>query len=300
MSAHDSSAAVLIAHMNDIERQRRVLSMSQREQEAKIAFATSEQEQLIQAAKAAEAEEAQLREDLEVLATEQQQLELQKMEATDRLRKTQAEEALHTSAIEANLQALEKEKSLWQERSQDVEALRRSWEEDAAMSSCVNALRQESEAVALLKAEKLSVESEVEETTAAIEKLRAEQQARFLCVGPLGAPDDSVKGSGLVTALSSIHDSVSSAGDPATAVNHDTVVALEEDIKRADYEAAQAAARHVRTVSALHREVDALSTRAGELQQLLSSIGLSRQEVLSRTRDLQHCKELGLCRRCIV
>ncbi|KAG5472457.1 hypothetical protein LSCM1_03856 [Leishmania martiniquensis] len=299
MSACDSSAVALIAHMNDIERQRRLLSMSQREHEAKIAFATSEKEQLIQAVKAAEAEEAQLKEDLEVLATEQQQLELQKMEATDRLRKTQAEEALHTAAIEANLQALSKEKALWQERAQELESLRRLWEEDAAMSSCIAALRQESEAVALLKAEKSSVERELEETAAAVEKLRTEQQTRLTCVGPLGPPDDVVKGAELVKALASIHESALSEGNHATVAGHGTAAALEEEIKRCDYEAAQSTARHARTVAALHREVDALSTRAGELQQLLTSIGVSRQEVLSRTRDLQQCKESGLCRRCI-
>ncbi|AYU81038.1 hypothetical protein conserved [Leishmania donovani] len=298
MSAHDSSAVVLIAHMNDIERQRRVLSMSQREQEAKIAFTTAEKEQLVQAAKAAEAEEAQLKDDLEVLAAEQQQLELQKMEATDRLRKTQAEEALHTAAIEVDLQTLAKEKVLWHERAQDLESLRRSWEEDAATSSCIGALRQESEMLALLKTEKTAVEDALAETMAAIEKVRAEQQARLTCVGPIGAAADAVQCSGLARALASMHDSALSDGNSATVNDDDSAAALEEEMKRADYEAAQATARHGRTIAVLQREVDALSTRAGELQQLLSSIGASRQEVLSRTRDLQHCKETGLCRRC--
>ncbi|CBZ28916.1 conserved hypothetical protein [Leishmania mexicana MHOM/GT/2001/U1103] len=300
MSAHDSSAVVLIAHMNDIERQRRVLSMSQREQEAKIAFTTAEKDQLVQAAEAAKAEEAQLKEDLEVLATEQQQLELQKMEATDRLRKTQAEEALHTAAIEADLQKLAKEKALWQERAQDLESLRRSWEEDAAMSSCIAALRQEGEMLALLRTEKTAVEDELAETMAGIEKARAKQQARLTRVGSIGASADAVQCSGLARALASMQGPTLSDGNLATADDDGTAAALEEEIKRADYEAAQATARHARTIAALQREVDALSTRTGELQQLLSSIGASWQEALSRTRDLQHCKETGLCRRCLM
>ncbi|GET90843.1 hypothetical protein, conserved [Leishmania tarentolae] len=298
MSAHDSSAGVLIAHMNDIERQRRVLSMNQREQEAKIAFTTAEKEQLVQAAKLAEAEEAQLKEDLEVLATEQQQLELQKMEVTDRLRKTQAEEAVHMTSIESELQTLAKEKTLWQEQAQDLESLRRAWEEDTATSSCIAALRQESEMLALLKTEKIAIENELAETAAAMEKLRTEEQVRLTYVGPIGVPADVAQCSGLARTLASMHNSALS--DPnSDAVNDDTAAALEEEIKRADYEAAQASARHARTIAALQREVDALSTRAGELQQLLSSIGASWQEVASRTRDLQHCKARGLCRSCL-
>ncbi|CAJ1031997.1 hypothetical protein Q4I32_006010 [Leishmania shawi] len=299
MSAHDSSAVVLIARMNDIERQRRLLNMSQREQEAKITFATAEKEQLMQAATTAGDEEVQLKEDLEVLATEQQQLELQKMEAIDRLRKTQEEEALHTAAVEADLQRLTKEKALWQERAQELESLRRSWEEDEATSACIAALRQESETLALLKVEKTTVEDEVAKTTAAIEKVRAVQPGRLACVDPIGAPAGAVQVAGLARTLASMRDSALSEGNSATVATHDTAAALEEEIKRADYEATQAAARHGRTIAALQREVDALSTRASELQQLFSSIGASWQDVLSRMQELQQCKGSGICRRCL-
>ncbi|KAG5498733.1 hypothetical protein JKF63_03021 [Porcisia hertigi] len=301
MSAHDSSAVVLIAHMNDIERQRCVLNMNQREQEAKIAFATSEKEQLVQAAKAAEAEEALLKEDLEALATEQQQLELQKMESTDRLRKTQAEEALHTAAMEADLQVLTKEKAQWQERAQELESLRRSWAEDAAMLACITALRLESEQVAKLKSEKTSIEDELAVSTAALEKMRAEQHARLLCARAVGHnTPDGVESGGLVRTLISMQDAVVCPKESDTDAAHGTAETLEEEIKRADYEATQATARHARTVAALQREVDALSTRAGELHQLLTSIQSSWQEVVSSTQELQHCRESGLCRHCLV
>ncbi|KAK7201120.1 hypothetical protein NESM_000172700 [Novymonas esmeraldas] len=295
MTSHDTSAAALIAHMNDIERQRRVLSMGQKEQEAKITFAATERTQLMQAATDAAAEEARLREDLEALATEQQHLELQRMESTDRLRRTQEEEALHTTAVEAELQALLKEQTLWQERAHELENLRRTWEEDAAMSACIQALRQESEQLTALKAERTSVEEQTASVAVAVEKLRAEQQARLACAGD---PVGTAGGTGLTGTLASMQSSVLQDDVAATAAGHDTVASIGEAMKRADYEAAQTTARHARAMATLQREVDALTARAAELQQLRASIEASLQEMVSRTRELNQCRESQMCRRC--
>lgn len=304
MAAHDASAVALIGHMNEMERQRRVLSMMQREQEAKVAFATAEKEKLAQLGQTMAAEEAQLKRSLEALATEQQQLELQKMEATDRLRKTQAAEVLHMSAAEADVQALEKESASWQARAAELEALRCSWESDAVMSACIASLRREGELLASVKAGKAAVDTEAAAVAARVETVRAEQQAHLASAARAGSAAVATGNapSPLVASLAATpygEGADGAAPDAPAAAATATAAAMAEEIKRADYEAAQQTTRHARTMAALQREVDALSVRAAELQQLFSTVEASRQELQARARDLQRCRASCLCRRCI-
>ncbi|KPI90204.1 hypothetical protein ABL78_0722 [Leptomonas seymouri] len=310
MVSSDASVSVLMDRISEVEKQRRVLSMRQKELEAKVAFATAEKADLLREAKAMDDEEAQLKGDLETLAAEELRLEVQIVEVTDHLRRTEEEEAVHTTVANAEQEAVAKERASWQEKAEELEKLRRTWENDPATSSCIASLRGEMELLTSIKAEREALGLRKAELEAAIERMRAEQQAYLASAGVS-------KDSGAVTAttVELLSLQAHSSGEPsstgvapsspsatpasaAVANSETSVQSLEEEMRKAEYEWTQIAARHALTMSSLQREVDALSSRATELQELLTEVQSTREAVSRRAEQLQQCLAKGLCVRC--
>ncbi|KAL7696676.1 hypothetical protein N2W54_006207 [Lotmaria passim] len=297
MTSRDASVTALMDRMSDIDKQRRVLSMRQKELEAKMAFATAEKDDLEREAKAMADEEAQLKVDLEALAAEEQRLELQTVEVTDHLRRTEEEEAVHAAAAHTELQSLANERTSWQEKAAELEALRQTWENDPATSACIAGLRNEVALQNQSKALRLALEQQKIELESVVEKLRAAQQAKLAGTGVCAAvtlpslrvQDDDGPSSA---------DAASTEADTAHNTRETPAQNVEEEMKKAAYEWAQVAARHTWTMSSLQREVDALSTRAAELQDLLTNVQAARNEVAQRAARLQQCLASGRCSRC--
>ncbi|KPA83301.1 hypothetical protein ABB37_02964 [Leptomonas pyrrhocoris] len=313
MAFHDASVSVLMDRMSDIDKQRRVLVMRQKELEAAVAFATAEKNDLAREAKAMDDEEAQLKGDLEALAAEEQQLAVQTMDVTDHLRRTEEEETVHSTAATAELAALAQEKATWQEKVAELETLRRTWENDPATSSCIAALRDEMALLTTLKTEMATLEQQKAAMESTIAEMRAEQQAQLASAGAL--QDRYAVGATAVELLAlQPHRAEGPSSAEATSSSDDTAAAaaatgcegksatparsVEEEMKKAEYEWAQVTARHTWAMSSLQREVDALRSRAAELEDLLRDVEATREEVSRRAAQLQQCLTSGLCARC--
>jgi predicted nucleic acid-binding Zn-ribbon protein len=311
MASHDASVSVLMDRMSDIDKQRRVLRMRQKELEAKVDFATTEKTDLERESKAMDDEERQLKVDLETLVAEEQRLEVHTMEVNDHLRRTEEEEAVHTASANAELQSLAKEEKRWREKAEELEQLRRTWENDPATSSCVADLGREMELLNALRTEKASMEMQIMSVESTVEKLRAERQAQLASTGGLANDTSAAKNVTTATLLSlQVHrssdpssantvvlpDEQSAAG--VSAGDDTSAHSIAEEIKKVEYEWAQMTGRHTWAMSSLQREVDGLSSRAVELQELLSNVRASQQEVAQHAAQLEQCLASNRCLRC--
>jgi len=289
MTSHDPAVSSLMDRMSDIEKQRHLITMQQKEVEAKIAFATQEQRELAEMRDTMAAEETQLQKELEKLTEEQRQIDLQQMNATHRVRHTQTEEPLLVVHVSKELEVSTAAVNLWKCRFDELVRLRKQWEDGGSVvTSMAKGLRETQRRSTEMREEREQLRHQLRIGEEELRKLRALQQLPVVDSG----------GSGMARILTNLCSTATPVPSTLTVADVNAMQEMREAMNSDQVQWSQTVSAHQRQVAALHREVEGLTSRASELQRWLSAMEASSMDITSRRALLHHCLQCQLCPSC--
>lgn len=151
----DASTTMVMDHLSEIEKRRRVTMIRQKEVDTRMAFALAESKAIQTQDSALNAEEAELRRDLDNLIQEQQQVQQQLMVEMDRVRRGEEEELLLQQHTSNQLRAIEAELNGWREKMHDLRSFHQVWEADNTLTSLQEQIRAAAEATQKAREKKM-------------------------------------------------------------------------------------------------------------------------------------------------
>lgn len=293
MSSHDAAAASLMDRMGDIDKQHRWMTMQQKEVESRIAFATQEKRELTELRNAMNAEEKQLKKDLEELTEEQRLIEVQQMNATNRVRHTQVEEPLLLAHVTKELEAATAAANSWKSRFEELATLRKSWEEGGSVvAAMVKELGEKQRRGTEMREEREEMRQQL---SLGAEELRKLKALRNLSTNNGAFPLSG----GAAEMLGGLSKGTPPSASPLTIDDVSTMQEIREAMEKEQAQWSQTASGHQRQVTALQREVEGLVSRANELQRWLSAMDASKEDIAGRRGLLRRCIECDRCPRCL-
>lgn len=302
----DASVTALMDHMDGVDKRRRLVMMQHKKAETKIALATQEQKELTARASAMVAQEEQLKKELELMMEEQRHLQGQLTAEANRVRHCEAEEVVLLSHAQEAVRKVDDEHQQWCALMQELDELRRTWEEDKVRAALKDKLAALETTIAACKAEQASLDAALAEGDAEVARLTQLRVARA------ARRDGGAGQTNSTTAFPLDMDGVEEhdAGDPVTAATagaglqlasaEDGVIQrVKENLQQVVYGTEQASAQFTRQRAALQREVDDLGGRAEDLARWLTEVQTSRVQ-LERIMGVLHvCVDAKMCSNCL-
>ncbi|CCW68101.1 unnamed protein product [Phytomonas sp. Hart1] len=284
MSQGDFSTALLVDHMNEIDKRRRMMTITQKEVETKLALATNDSRDLRKTADAMTAEEEDLKRVLDALTEEQRKVDLQLVEERTRARQCEAEEPLLHAHTTEQLGILDHELDDWRAKSEKLEELWQAFSADEVLSDLRETIRQLEEDLQAKKQEKEKMEKETSEFIVEIARLRDPLYNRTCsetnCL-PLGC------------------DPAKEIVEEMDIPTQHAIQELEQLIQQEKLKFEQTELQHHRQRAILQTETEDLEMRAGELLSVLQDVNNSREHLENSLQWLYRCLEYKMCLNCM-
>lgn len=296
----DASVGALMDHMNDVDKRRRLTIMLQKEVETKLSHASREQADLERQRTAMTEEEGQLQKDLDTLAGQQKQVQLQLLMETDRLRRCNAEEPLLQAHAEEQLVALEAEKSAWKANLAELEELAKAWQDDPCMRAVRQSLAAVDKETRELKAAHDTLEKETAELRMKASQMREALEAAAAASSFEANSSQALSGGVSDAARDPSAAAVFSVAAVAAAVGDADLAAIRDQLDREEEEWRQWEANTARQTAAVQREVDDITARTQELQGMLTDVQETTSSLLTNAKQLAVCVSSNRCKGCLL
>ncbi|CCW61598.1 unnamed protein product [Phytomonas sp. EM1] len=284
MPREDLSTALLVDHMNEVDKRRRMMSVSQKEFETKMMLATQDAKELRKTADAMDAEEEELKRELDSLTEEQRKVELQLVVESSRARHCETEEPLLRAHAAEQLLKLDAQWRAFHEKSEELEELRQAFTGDQVVSGLRETIRQLEEDLRTKKQEKEVIEKEVLEFTVELARLRDPMRSQL-------TPESN--------ALLPSFDPAPVIVEKMDITAQHAAQELKQQIQQEKLKFEQVELLHRRQLTILQTEVEDLEMRTKELSSVLQGVSHSREQLESSLRWLHQCLEHKMCFNCM-